>query len=611
MHKNISILIAFFCSASLLFAAQENVIRSLQGPSTGVKPTVVHPLSLPYNSGPGNENVKAIPVGEYGEQEETIEQEKLPNGVKLGGTVNIDLNSGIEPFSPNQGTNFQGMLQNGWIPYDGALAVGPNHVVNMTNSQWAVYNKTTGAQMYITQFDPFFGNAAGGGFDPKCFYDATAGKYVLMVVETSNPKALIDIAVSQTSDPLGAWWKYSFDVTKDGNTQTSNWMDFPGLGYSDNAIYVGGDQYSFTNSYKYSKVRVFSKAQLYSGAAATYTDFVNLTNADGTSAFAPKPAQNITADASGYIINTRPGGGSSITLWRIDNAPTAPTLTRVATVAVGTFAVPPSGKQPGGSSVNTGDCRTQDVAMRNGILYTGITEKYGSTKTTQVSALRYWQITKAGVKNKDITYTAAGIFMCYPAVCADASGNMFMTYSRSSTTEYASMYRTGMLTTDATIQASSLVKSGAGTVTSGRWGDYSAIAPDPSNSAAVWDYAGWSQANGAWATWNAATSFGVPPKTLPSVAFANDRSFALTGNYPNPFNPSTMISFTLPEETQAKLVVYDILGNQVATLLDGVISKGEHEVEFSAAKLASGVYYYRLTADNGAFSQMKKMVLMK
>ena len=77
MHKNISILIAFFCSASLLFAAQENVIRSLQGPSTGVKPTVVHPLSLPYNAGPGNENVKAIPVGEYGEQEETIEQEKL------------------------------------------------------------------------------------------------------------------------------------------------------------------------------------------------------------------------------------------------------------------------------------------------------------------------------------------------------------------------------------------------------------------------------------------------------------------------------------------------------------------------------------------------------
>ena len=407
MSKYIFTLIVFFCSVGLLSAGQLNEMRPLQGPSVGVKPSIVIPSEIPFTAGPGNDRVIEAPMG-YERDREDMQQLKKATyrGVKLGGTLNFDLNKNSNSvLAPNQGTNFQGMLQNGWIPDDAAVAVGPNHVINMTNSQWAVYSKTTGAQLFITQFDPWFGTAAGGGFDPKCFYDAAAGRYVIMCVEQSSPNALIDISVSQTSDPLGAWWKYSFDATLDGSTPTSNWMDFPGMGYSDNAIYVGGDQYTFAGSYKYSKVRVFSKAQLYSGAAATWTDFVNLLNADGTSAFAPKPAQCISASASGYILNTRVGGGSSVTLWRIDNAPSAPTLTRVATVSVGTYAVPPDAKQAGtATKIATGDCRTQDVVYRDGFLYNGFTEKVGTKPSTAVAAIRYLKISSAGVKNKDKNY---------------------------------------------------------------------------------------------------------------------------------------------------------------------------------------------------------------
>ena len=290
----------------VVFAGQSHQV--LKGPANGVKPAIVNPNNVPQNVGPGNGRAFQTPLGyeiSQGHNEEL--KLTLPTKGTLGGDINYDANVGTPaPLAPNQGTNFQGMLQNGWIPYDAAMAVGPSHVVTMTNSQWAVYDKVTGAQLFITQFDPWFGNAAGGGFDPKCFYDATAGKFVIMVVEESNPKALIDISVSQSSNPLAAWYTYSFDATLDGSTPTSNWMDFPGMGYDDNAIYVGGDMYSFAGSYKYSKVRVFSKAQLYSGAAATWTDFVNLLNADGTSAFAPKPARCVSASSSGYILNTRP-----------------------------------------------------------------------------------------------------------------------------------------------------------------------------------------------------------------------------------------------------------------------------------------------------------------
>ena len=85
--------------------------------------------------------------------------------------------------------------------------------------------------------------------------------------------------------------------------------------------------------------------------------------------------------------------------------------------------------------------------------------------------------------------------------------------------------------------------------------------------------------------------------------------FALHPNYPNPFNPSTEISFDMPYGAPATLKVYDILGREVATLADGILEAGTHRVTFDGTGLASGVYIYRLESNN--FVQSRKMVLMK
>jgi hypothetical protein len=86
-------------------------------------------------------------------------------------------------------------------------------------------------------------------------------------------------------------------------------------------------------------------------------------------------------------------------------------------------------------------------------------------------------------------------------------------------------------------------------------------------------------------------------------------SFQLDGNYPNPFNPSTEIGFTLPESVHVRLVVYDVLGREVAVLADGKLAAGRHVVRFEAQNLPSGTYLYHLEA--GAFSQSRAMLLMK
>ncbi len=85
--------------------------------------------------------------------------------------------------------------------------------------------------------------------------------------------------------------------------------------------------------------------------------------------------------------------------------------------------------------------------------------------------------------------------------------------------------------------------------------------------------------------------------------------YALSQNYPNPFNPSTMISFTLPEASQVMLNVFNIQGQRVSTLADGMFEAGEHVVTWDGARFASGVYFYRLEA--GQFAQTRKMILLK
>jgi len=91
---------------------------------------------------------------------------------------------------------------------------------------------------------------------------------------------------------------------------------------------------------------------------------------------------------------------------------------------------------------------------------------------------------------------------------------------------------------------------------------------------------------------------------------AAPREFTLSQNYPNPFNPETSIKFSVKDNVRATLRVYDMIGQEVATLFDGVAEAGQYySVKFRAENLSSGLYFYRLTA--GEFTQIKKMVVVK
>jgi hypothetical protein len=85
--------------------------------------------------------------------------------------------------------------------------------------------------------------------------------------------------------------------------------------------------------------------------------------------------------------------------------------------------------------------------------------------------------------------------------------------------------------------------------------------------------------------------------------------FSLDQNYPNPFNPTTKIKFSIPELSFVTLKVFDVVGNEIETLVNQEEPAGSYEVQFSAIDLPSGIYFYQLRAGN--FVETKKMILIK
>jgi hypothetical protein len=87
------------------------------------------------------------------------------------------------------------------------------------------------------------------------------------------------------------------------------------------------------------------------------------------------------------------------------------------------------------------------------------------------------------------------------------------------------------------------------------------------------------------------------------------QEFELAQNYPNPFNPTTTINFSLPATNQASLKIYNAIGQLMATLVDQQLSQGNHQIQWQAANMSSGIYYYMLKS--GSYSETKRMILLK
>jgi hypothetical protein len=93
------------------------------------------------------------------------------------------------------------------------------------------------------------------------------------------------------------------------------------------------------------------------------------------------------------------------------------------------------------------------------------------------------------------------------------------------------------------------------------------------------------------------------------IKIGQPAAYSLSQNYPNPFNPNTRIKYSIKDAVPVKIEIFDILGRKAATIVNEIKQPGEYEVNFNGNNLASGIYFYKLTA--GTFTQIRKMQLLK
>jgi len=498
--------------------------------------------------------------------------EELDNSSKVKSSQHTQsLSSGgfetTQSIKSSQFTSFDGVSEWNGYPPDPNLAVGPNYIVEAVNRMLVVFNKS-GVSEYEIDFGTFFSNFVNSNDnigDPKIIYDQYSKRYVLVILDFTKGTYLI--AATETTDPLGNWYKYSSNAKYDGNLYTGNYPDYTGLGYDSNVIYVTSNQFTVPASkatdsdFAFSKIRMFYKSQLYNDHTLTYADFAGMEDSYGK-VWAIKPAHHYGNTSSAYLINTELGGGSSVTLWRIDNPLTNPTLSQQDIINVASYSSPVSAVEKGSNdNLDAGFTFTQDCVWRNGYLYTAFTTKH-DWGSGNVDAIQYLKInTKTNGLPIDAVYGSPTAYYFYPNISVDKYGDMAIVFNRSSSSEYGSVRWTYRRADDKTANPSQSLKEGKYSYdylddnNKNRWGDYTGICIDPNNENKIWFCGQWAYDAVTWSTEIGSVDF--YPYALSGDITSNR---TLNGSYVVPHSLSVQSGATLTIDAGSVLG----LGNNVS-----------------------------------------------
>ncbi|MEP6926208.1 MAG: choice-of-anchor J domain-containing protein [Ginsengibacter sp.] len=486
----------------------------------------------------------------------------------------------IEAASPQPLQGFLGHIDPiKTIPPDSHGAVGINNVVTATNDFIIVHAKTGGAVLSKVTFAAFFNNPAGMS-DPYMQYDPYLNRYWVSGISTTTTNKVF-IAVSQTSDPAGSWYRYSFTpASADGALL----LDHPYLGFDNKLLVISGRKFPGAASFTGPILFIFDKGNLAAGspiAFGTNAQTIEKTTADGDVP-CPVTALGLTIPApTFYIVQNWSGSGSAIRLSTITG--NIPTLTWNTTAAVFPSGGSPwSGAQLGNLAPQLGetrklavnDARISSAQMVNGEIW--CTHHIGLPATGfNHTAIQWWQLSAAGtvLQRARIDDPAGLVSRYYPTIAVNPAENVIIGYTVSSpSTRVNAAYSTRTSATAInTTDDEYIYKGGISTYWKdygsgrARWGDYSHSSVDPvsGNLWTIQEYADQrlspSDNDSRYGVWWAEVSF---------LTFNTD---ATLSNILEPNNSAPYCTLPINPKVTIKNVGTDTLKSvKVGLILDGV-----------------------------------------
>ncbi len=519
------LLVAVFLVGSVV-----SVNAAAPAKSDTVGPVEVSPAVYSDVSGALSDLTGVAPAAPTDKEKKEKPIRSLPN---MGNALNQDdgaLQTSTGPLAgTTSGLNFAGVGQGDYgftdqyAPPDTVGAVGQTQYVQWVNTYFAVFDKSNGA---IVAGFPKAGNSPWVGFgggcetnndgDPIVQYDKAAQRWILTQFSVSTTPYLQCVAVSQTSDATGAYYRYAFSY---GNTQFN---DYPKMGVWPDGYYISYNIFNNAQTFAGSKVCAFDRAKMLVGNTTATQQCFQLSTSYG--GLLPSDLDGITAPPAGspnFFMNF---GANSLNLWKfhVDFANSAnSTFTGPTSIAVASFNAACSG---GGACIPQSGTNNKLDSLADRLMYrlayrnrAGVESlvvnhsvAVGTNKRNQVTSVRWYEIRNPNgapsVFQQGTLGTGDGTHRWMGSIAMDKLGNIALGYSASSSSIFPSIRYTGRLVTDAlgTMQAENIIQAGGGsqTGTLHRWGDYSAMTVDPVDDCTFWFTTEYLKASGSfnWST---------------------------------------------------------------------------------------------------------------
>lgn len=398
---------------------------------------------------------------------------------------------------------FRVTTDNNVIPPDPTLAVGPNHVVVLTNNGIGIriYDKQGNLLKSLNSNSWWSAVWPSQSGDPQILYDHFSNRWVMVFMQVDDVALTAGnlIAYSDDDDPLGTWYMYRLDTKTHGTTPSNTWGDYPQIGFDEQAIYIMTRSFSFGGGFNYTKIRIISKDELYNSNAGplTYKDIWDITLPPPYATIRPDvihPSFQYSAAGEHYLLFANRSGGTFYSLYKITNPITSPVLTGV-NISVPFYGSTPNANQLGGSTTlieSNGSHFKTAAVFRDGYLYA--THSIRNSLHPNYASIKFVKIdvgTNTVVENAELG--ADKYFYIYPAIAVDKDGNVAITYSRSGDSEYIGAYFTTRRASDPSgLSNSQVLQEGLGNYvitfggTRNRWGDYMGAFIDPADEYSFW-----------------------------------------------------------------------------------------------------------------------------
>jgi HYDIN/CFA65/VesB-like, Ig-like domain len=547
-------------AASILIASVMSLRAAPMVPALGTAAAFIGPAPEAVWISPGREvDLRKLPKLTAGQvHAQTVMPFRVPNPAtwltqRAAGTsalagvpaAQTPLQTVLSP--PTLGTNFAGINQPnsdcGCEPPDTNAAAGPDQVVEVVNLALQIFDKSGNPLAGPVSLNSLFRLGNNFSSDPKVRYDPGSQRWFISMLSLNMPSAStsttgqIDLAVSNSSDLSNPTWTiYHFPTP-------SNLPDQPDIGFSADKVVVAANGFACLSAANGgcnaggstgNLFFIIDKADLTSAASSPRAQF--FPPGQDPSTFSIQPARMMPGTSPQpttlYMAAVVPDSSNFIHVFTVEGLPNSSTV-QITPLSINSLLDPPLPHQPSGVLQNNdNDNRLQDAVWQDGSLW--VSANSACTPAGDSSphdCLRFIEVLTnggAGMEvNQDFDYGTPGTDYYYPAVALDQSDNLVSVFSRSSSSEYPSVYFASRLQSDPLDSMSYpvLIESGQANYLSTyhRWGDYSGASVDPTDGSQVW--VGGEYATAAtspnWGTWiaevQAGSTSGPTPTATPTA----------------------------------------------------------------------------------------------